>query len=377
MDMSSAYGSVFVHAARSFVSCLAVLLMLSMLSVSACADEIDMIEEQIGVAELEQAAPRQVHAVFGSAEISDFSDMSSMLEKLWTSVTGQSRDLIFSALRGGAQILSAVFLAALCGCLMPSETVSAAGAFAVALIAMSSISSCAEVGKDALSTMADYSHVLLPCLCTASTVSGGVTSAGAKYAISVLFLDGVITVCVDYVLPLLSVYMAVALTGTITDHPLLQSISRLLKLCVKWSLIIVTSAFTIYLSMTGLLTGSVDAAAAKTAKTAISAALPVVGGIVSDASSALLSGARMLCGSIGVMGLLAVLAVCLVPYLTLGSHYLVYQIAGSAAASFGDQRIGSVVKSLGDVYGILLGMVGSVSVMLFVSVISLMKAVTF
>ena len=352
------------------------LFLISIAALPAYADEIEPLQEAIGVRALEQAEPDQAQALLGAVKLNDASDFPSLLEKLWTTVSGQSQDLFFSALRGGAQLLTAAFLASLCRCLVPSETVSSAGALAVSLIALKSVSSCSEIGREALCTMADYAHVLLPCLCTASTLSGGVTSAGAKYAASVLFLDGMISVCTDYLLPLLLVYMAVVLTGAVCDHSLLQSIGRLLKLGVKWSLVMTAVVFTLYLSLTGLLTGSVDAAAAKTAKTAISGALPVVGGIVSDASAALISGAQMLCGSIGVIGMVTVLAVCVIPYLTLGSHYLVYQAAGSAAASFGDKRIGGVIKGLGDVYGFLLGMVGSVSVMLFVSVISLMKAVT-
>ena len=77
-----------------------------------------------------------------------------------------------------------------------------------------------------------------------------------------------------------------------------------------------------------------------------------------------------------IIGMLVILAVCVSPYLMLGSHYLVYQIAGGFASSFGDQRIGGVIRCIGDVFGFLLGIVGCVSVMLFVSVISLMKAVT-
>ena len=125
-----------------------------------------------------------------------------------------------------------------------------------------------------------------------------------------------------------------------------------------------------------MLTGTVDAAAVKTAKTVLSSALPVVGGIVADASSALLSGAQILRNGIGVYGMIAVLAACAVPYLTLGSHFLVYQIAGGIVPALGDKRFGGVIKGLGDVFGILLGMVGSVSVMLFISVISLMRTVT-
>ena len=52
-----------------------------------------------------------------------------------------------------------------------------------------------------------------------------------------------------------------------------------------------TIAFTAYINLTGLISGSADAAAIRTAKTLISTVLPVVGGIASDASSAVLAAA--------------------------------------------------------------------------------------
>ena len=62
--------------------------------------------------------------------------------------------------------------------------------------------------------------------------------------------------------------------------------------------------------------------------------------------------------------------------LLLGCHYLFFRAAGDAVASFSEKRVGGVIQGLADVYGMLLGMVGSVGVMLFVSIISLMRTVT-
>ncbi len=57
--------------------------------------------------------------------------------------------------------------------------------------------------------------------------------------------------------------------------------------------------------------------AARVTKTAVSAALPVVGSILSDAASTLAAAAGTLKATIGIFGLLAVAAICLPPVLTL------------------------------------------------------------
>lgn len=366
----AALGSVLVHAA------ILALILLLLQSTCLAGDSEEILRRELGIQEFEQAAPSAAREIYGDLSIGDVSEPTKLLQKLWSAVTGSAYDLIFSALRGGAALLAAAFLTSFCGAFFKSETVSAVGACAVSLLCVEGMHSCFAVGREALQSLADLSHLLLPTLCTAAAAGGAVTSSGAKYAVSMLFFDGLITLEQEYATVLLSVYAALAMTARVTEHPFMQMLAGLMKQALKWALILIASLFTCYLSLTGVLTGTVDAAAAKAAKTVISSTLPVVGGILADASSALLSGAQLLRNGIGVIGLFFALAVCAAPYLTLGSHYLVYQIVGGAAASFGESKIGGVIKDLGTVYGFLLGMVGVATVILFVSVITLMKTVT-
>ena len=333
------------------------------------------ITDAIDLTGMDDALPSAAQDAYGSLSAKDALDVHALLGKLWSYLSGQSSGLAASAFRNGAQILLVSVLSVFCCVLTESRTLSTAGASAVALVCVMNVSSCAEVGREAFQTLTDYSHVLLPCLSTAAAASGAWTSAGAKYAASALVMDMMIAAERHLAAPFLYTYAAAAIAAQLTDQPLLKMVTGIMKHGMKWILIILTSGFTIYLSLTGILTGTVDAAASKAAKTVVSSALPVVGGIMADASGALLSGVQMLRNSIGLIGLLVILAVCVIPYLTLGSHYLVYQISAGITESLGDQRIGNIIRCIGDVYGFLLGMVGSASVMLFVSVISLMKTV--
>ena len=331
--------------------------------------------EVLGVDQMESAQPEAALEAYGSLNTEGPQDVQALLEKLWSYLSGQSDEAVASALQSGAQILFVSFLSVLCCALSDSGMLSVIGASAVALVCVKNVFSCASVGRQALQTLTDYSHVLLPCLSTAAAASGAWTSAGAKYAASALVMDLMITAEQHFALPFLYTYLSAAIVAQLTEQPLLQMVTGIMKRGMKWILILLTSGFTLYLSLTGVLSGTVDAAAAKAAKTVLSSTLPVVGGILADASGALLSGVQILRNSIGLIGMLVILAVCVTPYLTLGGHYLVYQISAGVSESLGDKRIGNVIRCVGDVYGFLLGIVGSVSVMLFVSVISLMKTV--
>ena len=340
-------------------------------SVLAASPEADLI----GVDRFENSQPEAALDAYGSLKVDEMTDVHALLGKLWTFLTGQSHDLLASAMRNGAEILFISFFTVLCCALSDSRILPLIGASATALVCVKSAFSCAAGGKEAMQTLSDYSHVLLPCLSTAAAAGGAWTSAGAKYAASALVMDMMISAEQNVLSPFLCTYAATAIAAQLTEQPLLISAAGIMKQTVKWGLVILTAGFTIYLSVTGILSGAVDAAAAKATKTVISGAIPVVGRILSDASGAILSGIQMLRNGVGVIGMLAILAVCAGPYLMLGSHFLIYQIASGIAASFGDKRIGNVIRSVGDVYGSLLGIVGSMSIMLFVAIISFMNTV--
>ena len=83
---------------------------------------------------------------------------------------------------------------------------------------------------------------------------------------------------------------------------------------------------------------------------AISGVVPVVGGIIAEASETVLAGASVLKGTIGVFGLLGVLALCAYPFLQLGIQYLLYQLTRFLASVIGSPELCAVIKGLGGGY---------------------------
>ena len=251
-----------------------------------------------------------------------------------------------------------------------------AGTVAVAALSATHVTSCITAGSGALATLRDFSKILLPSMCAAAAASGAATSAAAKYAATSLFLDVLLSAETAVLLPLLYLYAGTVICGTTLENDVLASLSGLLRKAFRLLIIGFASVFTLYLSLTGILTGSADAAAAKAVKTAVSAALPVVGSIVADAASTVTSSAAILRSGIGIVGVVSVAAVCVTPYLQLAVHYVLYKLAAGIAESFADKRVGRLIDGFADVYGFLLGMVGVASLILFLSIVSSMKAVT-
>jgi stage III sporulation protein AE len=105
--------------------------------------------------------------------------------------------------------------------------------------------------------------------------------------------------------------------------------------------------------------------------------LPVVGGIISDAAGAILSGAAMLRNGIGSFGMVAVICVCLIPFLRLSVHYLMYKTAAALCGALSPNRLSGLISGIGTALGLTLALVGSGAIIMFFSIISAIKAVGY
>ena len=188
-----------------------------------------------------------------------------------------------------------------------------------------------------------------------------------------LFSDLLIGAIDTLLVPIVYAYVAVCAAHAAVGNEGLKKLASVLKWVVTSLLTAVLLAFVGYLPASGAIAGSADAAAIKTAKMAISRAVPVVGGILADAAETVLVGAGVLRGTVGIVG---VLAICLIPFLQLAFHYLTYKLAAALIGTVSDKRLSDLLDSIGGAFGIVLGMTGACALMLLVSLASAVKAVT-
>jgi len=133
--------------------------------------------------------------------------------------------------------------------------------------------------------------------------------------------------------------------------------------------------FTGYISITGIVSGSADAAAVKAVKIAISGIVPVVGNIISDASESILVSAGLMKNTVGIYGFLAVTAVWIGPFLQIGTQYILLKLTAAVSSVITGKNGSVLVRDLSGVMGFLLAMTGAVCLMLLISIVCFMKGV--
>ena len=131
--------------------------------------------------------------------------------------------------------------------------------------------------------------------------------------------------------------------------------------------------FTGYISITGVISGAVDASALKAAKLTISGAVPVVGSILSDATETILVSAGLMKSAAGVYGIFAFLAVCISPFLKIGAQYILLKVTCAVCNTFDCKSAVTLVESFSSGMGFVLAMTGTVCILLLVSVVCFMK----
>lgn len=250
-----------------------------------------------------------------------------------------------------------------------------AGTIAVACLVLSSTNALISTAVSTIRELSDYGKLLLPVMTASMAAQGGATASAALYTGTAVF-DALLCGSISSVLiPLVYVFLALAVANSALEQDLLQKLRDFTKWLITWCLKTLLYVFTGYMSITGVVSGATDQAALKAAKLTISGAVPVVGGILSDASEAVLVGAGVVKNAAGIYGLLALLAIAIGPFLRIGIQYLLLKLTAAVSSVFAGKKTAGLIQDFSAAMGLLLAMTGTVCLLLLISVVCFLKGV--
>lgn len=230
-----------------------------------------------------------------------------------------------------------------------------------------------RLGAGTVQEMSEYGKLLVPVMTSALAAQGGATASAALYAGTAFFDALLSTAIAKLIVPMLYIFLCLSVANGALGEEMFARLRDMMKSCVTWGLKGVLYLFTGYMSITGVVSGSVDKSALKAAKLTISGVVPVVGGMLSDASETVLAGAAIVKNAAGIYGMVAVLAICLGPFLRIAVQYLLLKLTAAVCAVFGSKRAVDVIQDFCTAMGMLLAMTATVCVMLLLSTVCFMK----
>lgn len=256
------------------------------------------------------------------------------------------------------------------------QVVELIGTAAVAIVLFRPANSLIRLGTDTVQQISQYGKLLLPVLTGALAAQGAVTKSGALYT-ATAFFDAILSSAVSELLvPLVYIFLCIAVVCNLFAQPLLQEIRKFLKWLLTWGLKIILYVFTGYITITGVVGGTTDATMLKATKLTISGMVPVVGSIMSDASEAVLVSAGLMKNAAGIYGLLAVIALWIGPSVQIGLQYLMLKGTAGICEMFGAKHMSELMKDFSSAMGMVLAMTGAVCLMFLISIICFMKGVS-
>lgn len=328
--------------------------------------------------ELEREVPQAAQLIRGDVE--DGFGLAEGVSTLLSRALSDAKQYLFSGIRALAAILVGVILLgmveSISGDGAVSRRVELIGALYITSVSAGDINTLIGLGRDTIGNVSALSKVLIPSLAAATAATGGITAASVRQVTTVFFSDILLTAIDRLFIPMLYLFVACAAASAVIDNDVLDGIASLIKKTTGWGLGLLLSAYTAYLSVSGAIAGAVDAQAVRVAKTAVSAAVPVVGGILAEAAETLLAGAGVLRAMIGAFGALAIIALCALPFLRLGAQYLLYQAAVFVAQAAGPKKLAGMLKMLADAFALMLAMTGASALLLLIGLVSTLTVVT-
>ena len=275
------------------------------------------------------------------------------------------------------KVFIAVFICGLLNALstMPVNSLRLVCTVAVATALIAPSASLISLGAATAEELSEYGKLLLPVMTAGLAAQGGVTASSALYAGTALFNTLLSSAVSKIMVPMIYLFIALSIGHGAVNEPILEQLKKLLSWAMTWVMKLVLYAFTGYMAITGVVSGTADASALKVAKMAISTSVPVIGGILSDASEAVLVSAGVLKNAAGIYGILTVIALLCGPFLRIGIQYLMIKATAAMCGSIWEKQTSELIGDFATAMGLLLSIVSTQSIMLLISTVCFMKGV--
>ena len=153
--------------------------------------------------------------------------------------------------------------------------------------------------------------------------------------------------------------------SNISEKIELNRLSNFLRSSIIWTLGAIVTVFTSILSLEGTLTSNIDGIAAKSIKSA-SNLIPVIGKALSESVDTVLGATSILKNSIGFIGLIIIIGICIIPIIKLLIIMVSYYLLSAICEPISDKKIVNLLSQMGGTFKVLLGTVTFISVLIIV-----------
>lgn len=244
---------------------------------------------------------------------------------------------------------------------------------AIVTVIMNNFSDVINIVKETITNLVGFMNTLIPILVSLMLYTGSITTTSILEPIILFMINFIGNLVQDVLIPTILIIASISIISKVSDKVQVEKIAKFLKSSTIWFLGLVLTIFVGIVSLEGTLASSVDGITAKTAKTIVSSAIPVVGKILGDVVDSVLGCGVILKNAVGFVGVIIIIGICILPILKLAVLTISYKLVASISEVIADSKIVKLLDQMADIFKILLAIVVTISFMVIIGTTLLIK----
>ena len=288
------------------------------------------------------------------------SNYSSIFQKITSIFTGE----ILITLKSSITILIVIVIMGIFSCL-EIEKDSSIGKIAYLLSILVIVTILSNIYIDVLKSytktitiLTSIMQTITPFITIVMIAAGGIVSSNLIQPI-ILFIASLVGFLINYVvIPFISISIVMNIVSSLSTSIRLNKLGNLFSKSSLWITGVVFTLFLSVISVKGSITTSVDSVVVKTAQTAVSNFVPVVGKFVSDSLESIMGATEVIGKTAGALGIIVMIVVTAKPIIHMLIIFISHKVLASLAETITDNKnVITIIDSFAEVYKVLLGVI--------------------
>ena len=226
-----------------------------------------------------------------------------------------------------------------------------------------------KVVTSILETVSPFLLAIL--IATKEPVTRGIISPLLLFVTSMI--SSLVTMCI---IPLTTLGLIFNVITNLSEKVKLEKFSKICNTTAMWTLSIVLALFLGALELEANISTSVDKVVVKTAETAVSNLIPVVGKFVSDSLEVVMGSTEIIAKTVGVIGIIAIFLVACIPVIKLIIYTTIYFLSACFSEMIEvDNKITKLLEGISKQYKTLLGILIGITVTYVISTAIIIKLI--
>jgi len=312
-------------------------------------------EEQLeasGAQELAESLPEETRESLAQLGIDDV-DMYSLLRASPRDILVLLFDMLNGALpnilRSGAMVLCIVMLLSFGFSAMPDDektrhALEVAGSMLALILLLPGLSALMKGAAAVIQTGNAFGLLLIPILAGVITAAGNPSMALGYHTFTLLAARGLSQLTDSVVIPCTGIILGLSLVDAAAKDSNLSKLAGVIKKTVIGTFTVLAGIFSALLSVKSLIANSADALVVRGVKIA-AGSVPVVGGALSEACSAILGSVSLVKGAVGGFALIAALVLYAPILIELLLWSVQLKLLAAASELFAQEKAAGMFKS--------------------------------